>query len=137
MAIFGPFTNASVVINAVDLSNRCKSVTINYSATMLDASAMGNTTRVNLAGIFDWNISVELIQDMAAGSVDATLFAAIGLAAFTIEVRATNSARSVTNPGFNGNCVAASYNPASGRWGDLLTCSATFQCASALLRSTA
>lgn len=34
-------TNGSLVVNSVDLSNRVRSMTLNYEAEMLDASTMG------------------------------------------------------------------------------------------------
>lgn len=139
MGLFGKFTNAFVSINSVDLSNHVKTLTINYSSAMLDASAMSNLTKVNLAGLLDWSMTVEFVQDYAApaaGSVDSTLFPLVGAAAFPIIVRPDSAAVGGTNPSFTGNAVLASYNPSSGAHGALALATATFQSAGTLARST-
>jgi hypothetical protein len=139
MAVFGKFYNASLVVNSVDLSARVKSVTLNYAANMLDASAMSDGTQVNLAGLLNWNMSVEFNQDYAApgaSAVDSTLFPLIGAAAFTVTLKPDSGAVSATNPRFYGSAVLASYNPASGAHGSLHSASASFSCAGALTRST-
>ena len=138
MALFGKYVDAYVSISGVDLSNHCKQVTINYSAAMLDASAMGDLTKVNMAGILDWSMTFELEQDYAAGSVDATLWGIMqNGVAVTLAVRPKKSvSKGAENPEFGGQAVLASYNPASGQHGALLLATATFQCAGTLARTT-
>ncbi len=138
MAILGPWTDATLSIASVVLTARCKSAQFTYSAAALDASVFGNTTKVNLAGLKEWSLSCELLQDYAAsgaGSVDATLFALIGAAAFAIALRVTSGAISTANPQYEGNAILVSYQPASGRHGDLLVTSAQFACAGTLTRN--
>lgn len=55
MAAFA-FLNAKVTVNAVDLSDHVKSVTINYSAEELDDTAMGATSHSRLPGLLDWSM---------------------------------------------------------------------------------
>lgn len=139
MSILGAWSDAVLSINSVALTTRAKNIALTYSAAALDASAMSNTTKVNLAGLLEWSLTLDLIQDYAAsgaGSVDATLFALIGAAAFAIALKITSSAISTTNPEYQGNAILVSYQPASGRHGDLLMSNATFACASALVRDT-
>jgi len=50
---------------------------------MLDDTVMGDTTRSNIAGLLNWSIDVEFLQDFASAKVDATLFALVGSASFT------------------------------------------------------
>lgn len=128
------FTNAYVLINAVDLSNHVKSVKLNYSAAMLDNTVMSNTTKSNQAGLKEWSVEVEFLDDYVAASVDATLFSLIGAAAFAIEIRPDAGARSASNPGFTGNAVLASYDPISAQVGELASTSATLNSAGALSR---
>ena len=97
---------------------------------------MGDTTRSNLAGLLNWSIDVEFLQDFAAAKVDATLFSLIGAAAFTVTVKPTSSSVSATNPSFSGSVVLESYPPMSGAVGDLETASATFRSAGTLTRAT-
>jgi hypothetical protein len=138
MALFGKFTNAYLLINSVDLSSRVKAVTLNYNAAMLDASAMSNATKINLAGVLEWSVTAEFEQDYAvsgAGSVDATLFPLIGAAAFALSMRPDAGVQSTTNPTFAGNVVLANYNPASGTYGAIQMASATFHSAGTLSRT--
>jgi hypothetical protein len=130
------YTDASVTVNTVDLSDHVKSCTVNYEAEMLDDTVMGDTTRSNLAGLLNWSIDVEFLQDFAAAKVDATLFALIGSASFTVIVKPTSGSVSSTNPSFSGSVVLESYPPMSGAVGDLETASATFRSAGTLTRAT-
>lgn len=138
MALFGKFTDGSLVVNAVDLSTRVKSMTVNFSANMLDATAMGQTTKVNLAGVLEWSIAAEFEDDFAAsgaGSVDATLFPLVGAAAFTVTFKPTSAAVSATNPSYSGSAVLQAH-PVGGAHGALLMKSVTFLSAGALTRAT-
>lgn len=138
MAIFGPFTNAFVSINSVDLSAHVKSVSIAYNAAMLDGTAMSNTTKVNLAGVKDWSMSCTFLDDLTAsgtGSVDATLFPLVGVASFTVIMRPDAGAASATNPNYTGSAVLAGTQ-IGGAHGTLLGKTVTFQCAGALARNS-
>jgi len=129
--------DVKVTVNSVDLSDHVKSATINYEAEMLDATRMGHTTRVQKPGLLNWSFSLELEQDYAGGSVDATLFALIGAAAFAVVVRPTSPVKGASNPEFTGNMVLESYNPIAGTVGDLAMCSASFRPGGAIARATA
>ena len=130
------YTDASVVVNSVDLSDHVKSCTLNYEAEMLDDTVMGDTTRSNIAGLLNWSIDVEFLQDFASAKVDATLFTLVGAAAFTVTVKPTSGSVRATNPSFSGSAVLESYPPMSGSVGDLETASATFRSAGTLARAT-
>ena len=130
------YTDASVVVNSVDLSDHVKSCRLNYEAEMLDDTVMGDTTRSNIAGLLNWSIDVEFLQDFASAKVDATLFTLVGAAAFTVTVKPTSGSVSATNPSFSGSAVLESYPPMSGSVGDLETASATFRSAGTLTRAT-
>jgi hypothetical protein len=133
------FTDAMISINSVDLSNMVKSVRIDYEAEMLDDTVMGTSgTRSNKPGLKNWTLNVEFLQDYATGSIDATLFGLVGAAAFPILVRPVKgTAVGTSNPNYTGNAVLESYPPITGEVGALGTASATFRCASNLVRATA
>ena len=130
------YTEASVGVHSVELSDHVKSCTLNYEAEMLDDTVMGDTTRSNIAGLLNWSIDVEFLQDFASAKVDATLFSLVGAAAFTVTVKPTSASVSATNPSFSGSAVLESYPPMSGSVGDLETASATFRSAGTLARAT-
>lgn len=135
MAVFA-YKDASVVVNAVDLSDHARSVTVNYEADELDTTAMGDDSRGRIAGLKSWSVDVEWNQDFAASEVDATLFSLIGAAAFTVTVKPTSDAVSTTNPSFSGSCILTSYTPLSGSVGDLATASTSFMGSGDLTRAT-
>ena len=95
-----------------------------------------NQTGQMLAGLLNWSIDVEFLQDFASAKVDATLFTLVGAAAFTVTVKPTSGSVSATNPSFSGSAVLESYPPMSGSVGDLETASATFRSAGTLTRAT-
>ena len=123
-------TNVAVVVNSVTLTDHVKSVTLSYEAEMQDTTHMGQTTRVSLAGLKNWSVTLEMEQDYAGGSVDATLFALVGAAAFTISLTPTGG-----SPAYSGNVVLESYNPLAGSIGELAMVSASFKCAGVLGRA--
>lgn len=131
------FTDCFVSINAVNISDHVKSATLNYSAAMLDDTTMTKTTKSNKPGLLEWSLDVEVLNDYAVASIDATMFALIGAAAFPIEVRPTSAAVSTTNPKFTGNGVLATYDPINAKIGDLGTAKIAIKCAGALARATA
>lgn len=130
------FTDCYVLINAVNISDHVKSATLSFSASMLDATAMTLTTKKNVAGLLEWGLEVEVLNDYAVSSIDATMFALIGAAAFAIEIRPTSSARSTSNPGFTGSAVMASYDPINAKIGDLATAKISLKSSTALARQT-
>ncbi len=129
--------DASVVINSVDLSNRVSSVTINYSAEILDKTAMGANSRSRIAGLKDFSIDVEFNQDYAANKIDATLFPLVGAAAFAVVIKPTSGAVSATNPSYSGNVLLESYSPVAGAVGELSKVSVTLPGDGDLARATA
>lgn len=137
MAVFGCFKNAKVIINSVDLSDHVRQVTINYSAEMLEKTAMGDNGKTRVAGLLDFSVDVEFNQDYASGKVDATLFPLVGAAAFPIAINPTNAAVSPTNPTFSGNVLLETYPPLGGNVGALLTTTAKFSGDGVLTRATA
>ena len=119
------FSDASVVVNSVDLSDHVASVTVNYEAEQQDDTAMGDDTRSNKPGLYNWTIDVEFHQDYAASEVDATLFSLVG-ADFPIVVKPTSAAVSSTNPSYSANATLSSYQPMGGSVGDLEMAPSTF-----------
>lgn len=134
MASFA-FTDASVVINAVDLSDHVRSVTLNVEAEDLEDTAMGDTFRSRIGGLKDWSIDIEFNQDFAASEIDATIFPILGTVV-TVTVKPTSSAVSATNPSYSGSVLVSEYNPLDGSVGDLATTSVSWPGAGTLTRAT-
>ena len=129
--------DASLVLNSVDLSDHIKSVTIDYSADQEEATAMGDDTHVNIAGLKKWSVSVEFHQDYAASSVDATLFPLVGADAFTVVIKPKSDAVSATNPSYSGSATLEDYGSVvGGDVGSLASTSVSLQSAGTLTRAT-
>ena len=130
------FRNAYVWVNNVDLSDDVESVTLNYSSELLDETAMGDTTRVNKGGLFNWNVDLNFHQDYAASQVDATLFSLVGTTT-CFELRPTNTCTTAINPSYTGIGILENYQPVGGAVGTLLDAPASLRSAGTLSRSVA
>jgi len=126
-----------LTVNAVDLSDHVRSITLNHSADSLDETAMGDTFRNRIAGLQDWSVDVEFLADFAAGEVDATLNALVGGSAITLSIKADAGAASATNPRWHGSALLESYPIVDGTVGDLATTRVRFVGAGTLTRATA
>ena len=114
-------TDAVVTINAVDLSDHVRQITVNLTRADKDFTAMGASGKARRAGLADDSFTVEWNQDYAAANVDATMFPLLGAAPFAVTARATSAAKSATNPSYEGSCILTDYNPVDGSVGDELT----------------
>lgn len=129
-------TDVRVEINAVDLSDWVRSITVDYNAEGLDDTNMGDTTKINIGGLKAWGGTVLFTGDEAAGGPAATLFSLIGSTA-TFKGRITSGAISVTNPEYNGTALFTGFPPITGAVGQVMTNQLAFTSAGALTRSTA
>ena len=123
------FKNCHFTVNAVVLSARVESLTLNYGAETPEVTAMGDGTRTRVPSFIDWSIEVQFRQDFiapAASAVDSTLFPLVGAAAFAIIIRPDDGVKSATNPEFTGNALLTTYNPLTGGVGDVAAAPATF-----------
>jgi len=129
-------TDATLVVNSVNLSDHVRSMTLSTSAAVVDDTNMGDTWEVKLGGRKSATLTVEFSQDFAAANVDATLFAALGTVV-TWTGKPTSAATSATNPQYSGSVLVSEYQPIDGSHGDLATTSVTWPCSGAVSRATA
>lgn len=129
-------TDAFFSINAVDMSDHVKQITLNYKAEIHDKTAMSALSRARISGLKDWDVRVELHQDYAAGETDATLFGIVGTSV-AIEIRPTSAAVGATNPKFTGNGIVQDYPPVAGSVGELAMAAITVLGNGVLTRATA
>lgn len=131
------FTDAFVEVNGTDLSAQVQSLELTYQSEMLDATSMGDTTRVRVGGLKDWSATVNFFNDFAASSVDDTLFPLVGTV-FNITIRPINANPvSATNPNYGGDVILQSYPAFGGEVGATHTSSVSFRAAGDLARTTA
>lgn len=129
--------DASVVVNAVDLSDHVASVEINMSAEDVATTAMGATGVTRLPGLRDESFTITWRQDFAAAEVDATLFPLYsGGTSHTVVVKPTSAAVGATNPTFTGTCYLLEYAPLSGEVGSVADSDTTFVVDGVITRAT-
>lgn len=98
MAIF-TMTNVYVLVNSVDLTDHCYSVTVTDERNAVDVTVFGVTYVQETKGLGTAAIGLEMFQDFASGKVHGTLQPLIGsTTGVPVEIRPTNAARSATNP---------------------------------------
>src|SRR6478735_1072829 len=109
-----------VVVNGTNFSDHVNQVTVNLSKDDVETTSFSGGGRERMQGLKDDSFEFNFQQDFAAASVDAVLYPLYDLGTeFTVEVRATSSAVSATNPKYTGTCILMEYSPLDGKVGDL------------------
>ena len=129
-------TNAQVTVNGVDLSDHVDSVEVQTNVDDVDITAMGASAHQHAPGLRNDKITVNFLQDFAAGKVDATLFPLLGNTGFTVKVVPVNTTVSTTNPSYTATCVLFTYNPLSGKVGERSDTSVEFQATGLVVKAT-
>ena len=128
------FNDALVVVNGKDLSGYTPSVTFNYGSEMLDQTAMGDTTRSKLGGLFDWSFDFQFHYDQSTSGPEAVLWGLVGTTSCW-EVRPRNVCSSANNPIYSGIGVLENFNY-GGQVGSLLTAQCVVQSNGTLSRAS-
>jgi hypothetical protein len=116
-------TDASLTINAVNLSAFVTSLTLNWERDQIETTGMGASGHVFTGGLQSLSLDVTMNQDFAASSVAATLDALVGTTT-TVVVKPTSAAASATNPVYTiSNMYLGAVQPVSGSTGDLASMS--------------
>ena len=123
-------TDASVVINGVNLSSFITSVALSTSQDVIDNTGMASGgARTRQAGLADNSVTFEFNNDYAAlgpeVSINAVGSSLVGTNT-TVIVKPTSAAVSATNPSYTFSCVVAEWQPLSGAVGELATVSTTW-----------
>jgi hypothetical protein len=104
MATSTYLSNPDVLIGAVNVSDQCTSVTLNYTVEALESTAFGGTARVYTAGLQSNELTLTMYASYAASESYATLSTLVGTQIATIIVSPaaplTPGTYSATNPGF-------------------------------------
>jgi len=131
MAIY--LANGAVVtLNSVDLSDHVTAVTINRSFDELEVTAMGDSAHKFVKGLEASTITIDFLNDTAAGEVNATLQAAWGTTV-PLTIKQTNAVVSSTNPEFQTTVLVNNTQDVNGAVGDISTQSITFTCQSVIV----
>jgi hypothetical protein len=110
MATFA-LLNQYLIFNSVDFSDHLKGATLAAEATQLDSTAMGDTWVENTAGLKSGTLTIELLDDFASGSIDATVWAAFNTGTpIATAVKPVNTTIAATNPEYQQNILPNAWN---------------------------
>lgn len=120
-------TDASVVVNSVDLSDHVTQVVLNYEVDAVEVTAMSDSAHKFTGGLTNVSATVDFQQDFAASSVDVTIEPLVGTTT-TVVIKPTSSAVGAENPSYTmTGTFVASHTPLNAAVGDLSTSSVEFQ----------
>jgi len=128
-------TDASVVLNSVNLSDHVASVTLDITAEEILTTSMGETFQSRTGGLKSGQLSIEFQQDFAASEVDATLFPLLGSTTAFV-VKPTSGSVSSTNPSYSGSVLVNQHIPVANAVGELATMSVSFPTSGTITRAT-
>jgi hypothetical protein len=129
-------TDASIVINSVDLSGFIASVSITTSEDVVETTGFSSTSaagRTRVAGLADNSVTLEFHQDFATSAVEQTIYPLLGTTT-TVVVKPTSAAQSATNPSYTFTALVSEWQPLSGSVGELATASVTWPVSGAITK---
>jgi hypothetical protein len=127
MAKLGPFTQGVLKVSGTDLSTRVEAMTLTLVKDDVDLTAMGDGGHAHQGGLENDKLVVNFWQDLAPGSVDATLLPIFQAGtAVAIKMAGSGTTISSSNPVYTFNGVLTDYQPLGGKVGDGLQAPVTF-----------
>lgn len=117
--------DASVFINAVDLSDHVESVTVNYSVDVQEATVMGDAGKRRISGLKDWSAEISFRQDFDAAKVEATIWPLVGVQTAIRIRKSKTDVISATNPEYQGNGIIGELPVIGGSVGEVHNTSVT------------
>jgi hypothetical protein len=129
-------TDYFVSINGTDFSTSLNSVELSQEADDLETTAFGSSWRTRIGGLKQASITLNFMQDFAAGSVDAVLNPLLGSIA-TVIVKPTSGTVTSTNPTYTMTALVTQYSPFASSVGDIATLSVSWPVSGSVVRGTA
>lgn len=128
-------TDYQITIGGTDFTSSLASVSLDIEVDEQETTPFGSTYRTRIGGLRNASATFDFHQDFATGSVDETLFAALGTNVAVI-IKPTSAAVSTTNPSYDFNCLVVQTQPFANSVGDLATMSVTWPVDGAVTRTT-
>lgn len=129
-------TDYFVTINGTDFSTSLNSVELSQEADDLETTAFGSSWRTRIGGLKQASLTLNFMQDFAAGSVDATLNPLLGSIA-TVVIKPTSGTVTATNPTYTMTALVTQYSPFASSVGDIATLSVSWPVSGSVVRGTA
>lgn len=128
-------TDYKITVAGVDFSTNLNSVELSQEADDLETTAFGQSWRSRIGGLKNASVTLNFMQDFAAGSVDAVLNPLLGSIA-TVIVQSASGTVSATQPKYTAECLVTSYSPFASSVGDIATLSVTWSVSGTVVRGT-
>ena len=129
-------TAEMVLINATDISAYLKKGELSLVSEAQDATTYGSAGwKEFLGGLKSGELALSYLNDVAAAAVDSIMFPLLGTVV-TFEVRAVNTARSVSNPAYTGSILVKEWKPVGGGVGDINGADVSYPTTAAVARQT-
>ena len=129
-------TDYFVSINGTNFSTSLNSVELAIEADDLETTAFGETFRTRIGGLKQASLTLNFMQDFAAGSVDAVLSPLLATLA-TVIIKPTSGTVTATNPSYTMTALVTQYSPFASSVGDIASLSVTFPISGTVTRATA
>jgi hypothetical protein len=129
-------TDYFVSINGTDFSTNLNSVELAIEADDLETTAFGQGYRTRIGGLKQASLTLNFMQDFAAGSVDAILSPLLATLA-TVVIKPTSGTVTATNPSYSMLALVTQYSPFASSVGDIASLSVTFPVSGTVTRATA
>ena len=130
--------NASVTLNAVDVSAQVKSVSLPMTIAQLDATTMGSSTTIFEPGLKGFSCEIEFLNDLTDNLEDEDFHALWDARTkFAVVIRVDAGTIGAANPEYRFTGFISSWNPVQGSVGDLAGGSMTITNSTALTRAVA
>ena len=134
-------TDASVVINGINLSEFITSVALSTSEDVVDTTGMSSAgARTRISGLADNSVTFEFNQDFATSGPEITINAVGSSLVGTVTtcvIKPTSAAVGASNPSYTFTALCAEWQPLSGAVGELATISATWPISGAITKAIA
>jgi len=129
-------TSPSITIGGIDLSDHINNITLETKYDIVETTTFGSTAKTRVAGLADNQITLDFMQDFAAGSVEATIYPLLGTTT-SIVIKPVAGTTTTTNPQYTVSALVADWTPLKGGVGQLATASVTWPVSGTITKVTA
>jgi len=133
MSIFAA-TDFTISVNSVDFTDHCSSITTSFDVAELTTTAFGDEWTTVIGGLKSGSLAINLHQDFGSGSIDATIWAALGTTV-PVVLKPVDGSVGATNPSYSFSVLVNSTTPIAAGVGDLAAQSLTWPVTGAAVRA--
>jgi hypothetical protein len=129
-------TNATVSLNASDISSSVAAITLSTSAAEVPTTNFGSGGAVTrVSGLIDNSVTLSMHNDYNA--IDGLIFPLIGSTAVTMVIKSSTAAVSTANPSYTFSVLCTEWTPVNGAVGELNTADVTWPISGTITKATA